>query len=117
MNTIIASTKKFYQDQNSPSSDTSIKKINVNNIIIRKPEKEKLSSNDITNSYQETKNSFEQCQKCHKYEKEIESLVLMKSDLEKKYQEEKLKNKLMEKKYKTDTTISYNELNSTISSL
>ena len=117
MNTIIASRKKFYQDQNSPSSDTSIKKINVNNIIIRKPEKEKISSNDITNSYQETKNSFEQCQKCHKYEKEIESLVLMKSDLEKKYQEEKLKNKLIEKKYKTDTTISYNELNSTISSL
>ena len=117
MNTIIASRKKFYQEQNSSSSETSIKKINMNNIIIQKPGNEKISSNDITNSYQETKNSFDQCQKCHKYEKEIESLVLMKSDLEKKYQEEKLKNKLIEKKYKTETSISYNELNSTISSL
>ena len=117
MNTIIASRKKFYQEQNSPSSETSIKKINMNNIIIQKLSNEKISSNDITNSYQETKNSFDQCQKCHKYEKEIESLVLMKSDLEKKYQEEKLKNKLIEKKYKTETSISYNELNSTISSL
>ena len=117
MNTIIASRKKFYQEQNSPSSETSIKKINMNNIIIQKLGNEKISSNDITNSYQETKNSFDQCQKCHKYEKEIESLVLMKSDLEKKYQEEKLKNKLIEKKYKTETSISYNELNSTISSL
>jgi len=117
MNTIIASKKKFYQDQNTSNSDTSIKKINTNNLMIQKSEKEKNSNNDITNSYQETINSFERCQKCLKYEKEIESLVYMKSELEKKYQEEKLKNKLIEKKYKIDITQSFNELNSTISSL
>ena len=118
MNTIIASKKKFYQEHSNFNSDTSIKKVNTNNnIIIQKPEREKTSNNDVTNSYQETLNSFDRCQKCHKYEKEIESLVLMKSDLEKKYQEEKLKNNLLEKKYKTETTISYNELNSTIASL
>ena len=117
MNTILASKKKFYQEQNVSSSDTSIKKIKSTNIIIQKPEKEKISNNDITNSYQDTLNSFEHCQKCHKYEKEIESLVCLKSDLEKKYQEEKLKNKLLQKKYVEETTISYNELNSTISTL
>ena len=42
MNTIIASRKKFYQEQNSSSSETSIKKINMNNIIIQKPGNEKL---------------------------------------------------------------------------
>ena len=118
MNTIIASKKKFYQEQSNHNSDTSIKKIFPNNIIINKPEKpEKINNNEITNSYQETINSFDHCQKCAKYEKEIESLVSIKSDFEKKYNEEKSKNKLLEKKYKTETTISYNELNSTISSL
>ena len=117
MNTIISTKKKFYQEQNISSSDTSIKKINTNNIIIQRPEKAKISNNDMTNSYQDTLNSFDKCQKCHKYEKEIESLVLMKSELENKYQEEKLKNKLLEKKYKTETTQSFNELNSTIASL
>ena len=117
MNTIISTKKKFYQEQNISSSDTSIKKINTNNIIIQRPEKAKISNNDMTNSYQDTLNSFDKCQKCHKYEKEIESLVLMKSELENKYQEEKLKNKLFEKKYKTETTQSFNELNSTIASL
>ena len=104
MNTIISTKKKFYQEQNISSSDTSIKKINTNNIIIQRPEKAKISNNDMTNSYQDTLNSFDKCQKCHKFEKEIESLVLMKSELENKYQEEKLKNKLLEKKYKTETT-------------
>ena len=117
MNTIISTKKKFYQEQNISSSDTSIKKINTNNIIIQRPEKAKISNNDMTNSYQDTLNSFDKCQKCHKFEKEIESLVLMKSELENKYQEEKLKNKLLEKKYKTETTQSFNELNSTIASL
>ena len=118
MNTIIASKKKFYQAQKEHSSDTSIKKISPNNIIINKPEKpDKNNNNDITNSYQETINSFERCQKCAKYEKEIESLVSIKSDFEKKYNDEKSKNNLLEKKYKTETTLSYNELNSTISSL
>ena len=117
MNTIISAKKKFYQEQNISSSDTSIKKINTNNIIIQRPEKAKISNNDMTNSYQDTLNSFDKCQKCHKYEKEIESLVFMKSELENKYQEEKLKNKLLEKKYKTETTQSFNELNSTIASL
>ena len=115
---MIASKKKFYQAQNIHNSDTSIKKISPTNIMINKPEKpDKNNNNEITNSYQETLNSFERCQKCAKYEKEIESLVSMKSDFEKKYNEEKSKNKLLEKKYKTETTISYNELNSTISSL
>ena len=115
---MIASKKKFYQAQNIHNSDTSIKKISPTNIMINKPEKpDKNNNNEITNSYQETLNSFERCQKCSKYEKEIESLVSMKSDFEKKYNEEKSKNKLLEKKYKTETTISYNELNSTISSL
>ena len=118
MNTIIASKKKFYQAQKEHSSDTSIKKLSPNNIIINKPEKpDKNNNNDITNSYQETINSFERCQKCAKYEKEIESLVSIKSDFEKKYNDEKSKNNLLEKKYKTETTLSYNELNSTISSL
>ena len=118
MNTIIASKKKFYQSQKEHSSDTSIKKLSPNNIIINKPEKpDKNNNNDITNSYQETINSFERCQKCAKYEKEIESLVSIKSDFEKKYNDEKSKNNLLEKKYKTETTLSYNELNSTISSL
>ena len=117
MNTIISAKKKFYQEQNISSSDTSIKKINTNNIIIQRPEKAKISNNDMTNSYQDTLNSFDKCQKCHKYEKEIESLVFMKSELENKYQEEKLKNKLLEKKYKTESTQSFNELNSTIASL
>ena len=62
-------------------------------------------------------NSFDKCQKCNKYEKEIESLVYLKSELDKKYQEEKLRNKLIEKKFKTETTLSFNELNSTISTL
>ena len=118
MNTIIASKKKFYQAQKEHSSDTSIKKLSPNNIIINKPEKpDKNNNNDITNSYQETINSFERCQKCAKYEKEIESLVSIKSVFEKKYNDEKSKNNLLEKKYKTETTLSYNELNSTISSL
>ena len=118
MNTIIASKKKFYQAQKEHSSDTSIKKLSPNNIIINKPEKpDKNNNNDITNSYQETINSFERCQKCAKYEKEVESLVSIKSDFEKKYNDEKSKNNLLEKKYKTETTLSYNELNSTISSL
>ena len=118
MNTIIASKKKFYQAQKEHSSDTSIEKLSPNNIIINKPEKpDKNNNNDITNSYQETINSFERCQKCAKYEKEIESLVSIKSDFEKKYNDEKSKNNLLEKKYKTETTLSYNELNSTISSL
>ena len=118
MNKIIASKKKFYQAQKEHSSDTSIKKLSPNNIIINKPEKpDKNNNNDITNSYQETINSFERCQKCAKYEKEIESLVSIKSDFEKKYNDEKSKNNLLEKKYKTETTLSYNELNSTISSL
>ena len=117
MNTIISSKKKFYQEQNASNSDTSIKKLKTNNIIIQKPEKEKISNNDITNSYQETINSLDKCQKCIKYEKEIESLVYMKSELDKKYQEEKIKNKLIEKKYKSDTTQSFNELNSTIATL
>ena len=118
MNTIIASKKKFYQAQKEHSSDTSIKKLSPNNIIINKPEKpDKNNNNDITNSYQETINSFERCQKCAKYEKEIESLVSIKSDFEKKYNDEKSKNNLLEIKYKTETTLSYNELNSTISSL
>ena len=115
---MIASKKKFYQAQNIHNSDTSIKKISPTNIMINKPEKpDKNNNNEITNSYQETLNSFERCQKCAKYEKEIESLVSMKTDFEKEYNEEKSKNKLLEKKYKTETTISYNELNSTISSL
>ena len=119
MNTIIASKKKFYQEQKTLNSDTSIKKIrkiNPTNIIIQKPT-EKNSNNDITNSYQETINSFERCQKCAKLEKELESLVYLKSELDKKYNDEKIKNKLLEKKYKTETTISFNELNSTIASL
>ena len=119
MNTIIASKKKFYQEQKTLNSDTSIKKIqkiNPTNIIIQKPT-EKNSNNDITNSYQETINSFERCQKCAKLEKELESLVYLKSELDKKYNEEKIKNKLLEKKYKTETAISFNELNSTIASL
>ena len=115
---MIASKKKFYQAQNIHNSDISIKKIFPTNIMINKPEKpDKNNNNEVTNSYQETLNSFERCQKCAKYEKEIESLVSMKSDFEKKYNEEKSKNKLLEKKYRTETTISYNELNSTISSL
>ena len=118
MNTIISSKKKFYQAQKEHSSDTSIKKLSPNNIKINKPEMpDKNNNNDITNSYQETINSFERCQKCAKYEKEIESLVSIKSDFEKKYNDEKSKNNLLEKKYKTETTLSYNELNSTISSL
>ena len=119
MNTIIASKKKFSQEQKVLNSDTSIKKIqkiNPTNIIIKKPS-QKNSNNDITISYQETINSFERCQKCAKLEKELESLVYLKSELDKKYNEEKIKNKLLEKKYKTETTISYNELNSTIASL
>ena len=116
MNTIIATKKKkFFHEQRDSNSDTSITKIKPNNIIIQKTEKN--SNNDITNSYQDTLNSFDKCQKCNKYEKEIESLVYLKSELDKKYQEEKLRNKLIEKKFKTETTLSFNELNSTISTL
>ena len=122
MNTIIASKKKTKKLQ-----ETQIKK--SKNIPINLKSKESISLskesinnndviiNDINNSSKETINSFDRCNKCFKYEKEIESLVYYKSEIEKKYQEEKLKNKLLERKYITDTTISNNELNSTISSL
>ena len=73
--------------------------------------------NPSNNSSREVINSYDKCNNCNKYEKEIESLVYYKSEIEKKYREEKLRNKLLEKKYKTETTLSTNELNSTISSL
>ena len=122
MNTIIASIKKTKKLQ-----ETEIKKSKNIPINLKSKEsislsKESINNNDdkingINNSSKETINSFDRCNKCFKYEKEIESLVYYKSEIEKKYQEEKLKNKLLERKYITDTTISNNELNSTISSL
>ena len=58
MNTIIATKKKnFFHEQRDSNSDTSITKIKPNNIIIQKTEKN--SNNDITNSYQDTLNSFD----------------------------------------------------------
>ena len=114
MNTIISSKKLSQDSSNKNISETSIKKIKTNLTL---KSNEKNSINDITNSSQESRNSLEKCEQCHKYEKEVESLAFLKLETERKYQEEKLKNKLLQKKYKNDTTLSTNELNSTISSL
>ena len=114
MNTIISSKKLSQDSSNKNMSETSIKKIKTNLTL---KSNEKNSINDITNSSQESRNSLEKCEQCHKYEKEVESLAFLKLETERKYQEEKLKNKLLQKKYKNDTTLSTNELNSTISSL
>ena len=123
MNTIIASKKKAKQleeKKEKKSNCTSINKKNKDSIIISLSKENNIDIDDIINnnkkSSEDISNSHDKCTKCSKYEKEIESLVFYKSEMEKKYREEKLKNKLLEKRYKTDTTIS-NELNSTISTL
>ena len=105
------------EKQENKSKDKSFNTLNKDSLSLLKEsdindntENKKKSSTEIINSYHK-------CSKCSKYEKEIESLVYYKSEAERKYREEKLRNKLLEKKYKNDTTISNNELNSTISSL
>ena len=123
MNTIIASKKKVKQMKEMKE----MKEKNIKDISINTQSKESISlSKEIDNdnntdtnknTISENRNSCDTCNKCLKYEKELESLVYYKSEVEKKYREEKLKNKLLEKKYKTETTISNNELNSTISTL
>ena len=120
MNTIIASKKKAKQLEDKKEKKpnyTSINKKSKDPILISLSKDNNNNDNNNKNISIETLNSNDKCNKCSKYEREIESLVYYKSEVEKKYREEKLKNQLLEKKYKTDTTISNNELNSTISTL
>ena len=125
MNTIMATKKKAkeLQERNQENKSQEFPQNNSESKESISLPRENNSNNDIgntINSAQDTLNSFEKldrCNKCYKYEKEIESLVYYKSEIERKYQEEKLKNRLLEKKYVTETSASINELNSTISSL
>ena len=115
MNTIILSKKKIKQSKEKQEKKSK-------DISINEQSKESLSKSidNETNNYRNSTTEIVstcKCNKCLKYEKEIESLVYYKSEAERKYREEKLKNKLLEKKFITETTISNNELNSTISSL
>ena len=112
MNTIISSKKKLKEIQEKKSKDISINTQSKESLSISKDN----DTNNNRDSGTEIVNSCK-CNRCQKYAKEIESLVYYKSEAEKKYREEKLKNKLLEKKYIAETTISNNELNSTISSL
>ena len=117
MNTIIASKKKSKELNEKKSQDTSKNNESKESISSQKNINNHNDIHNTINSAQETINSLDKCNKCSKYEKEIESLVYYKSEVEKKYQEEKLKNKLLEKRFISETSLSINELNSTISSL
>ena len=122
MNTIIASKKKakHLEEKNGKKPNyTSINKKSKDSILISLSKEYNNNDNNKNISIEElnSNDKCNTCNKCSKYEKEIESLVYYKSEVEKKYREEKLKNQLLEKRYKVDTTISNNELNSTISSL
>ena len=125
MNTLMA-TKKKAKELQERSQENKSQEFPQNNSESKESislHRENNSNNDIgntINSAQDTLNSLDKldrCNKCFKYEKEIESLVYYKSEIERKYQEEKLKYRLLEKKYVTETSVSINELNSTISSL
>ena len=115
MNTIISSKKKAKQLKEN--KEKQIKDISLNTLNTQSKESLLIFKEPSNNTPRETNNSYDKCNKCNKYEKEIEALVYHKSEVEKRYREEKLKNKLLEKKYRTETTISNNELNSTISTL
>ena len=125
MNTIIASKKKAKElkERNQENKSQEFPQNSSESKESISLPRETNSNNDIANtinSAQDTLNSLdklERCNKCYKYEKEIESLIYYKSEIERKYQEEKLKYRLLEKKYVTETSVSINELNSTISSL
>ena len=122
MNTIMATKKKVkeLQERNQENKSQEFPQNNSESKESVSLPRENYSNNEIgntINSAQDTLNSFDRCNKCFKYEKEIKSLVYYKSEIERKYQEEKLKCRLLEKKYVTETSASINELNSTISSL
>ena len=110
MNTIIAAKKKQKEEQEKEKENKQLKDSSnlKNSQNTSNYENEKFQNlNNITNN--------KICTKCEKLGKEIESLVLMKSELEKKYQEEKLKYKILEKNCSNSSIT--NELNTTISTL
>ena len=88
MNTIIASKKKAKQLEEKKEKKpnyTSINKKSKDPILISLSKDNNNNDNNNKNISIETLNSNDKCNKCSKYEREIESLVYYKSEVEKKY--------------------------------